>query len=154
MLIHEAWNFYREVSEEEEELKYSGLVKFFMDNPHPTEDQLEELSDELNISLNEVEERMFRLLSSLLRTLGKHNDISDDQFDQEQLQKGIEIEKEHTDDPLVAKMIAKDHLSEIPDYYSRLHDMEQSATQNDNQNTPKNRFSIRDALPTNDREQE
>lgn len=56
--------------------------------------------------------------------IGKHNDIPDDQFDPEQLQKGIEIEKEHTDSDEVAKAIAKDHLSEMPDYYTKLEQIE------------------------------
>ena len=45
----------------------------------------------------------------------------------EQLEMGIKIEMEHTDDPSVAKIIALDHLSEIPDYYTRLKKMEEDA---------------------------
>ena len=40
---------------------------------------------------------------------------------------GIRAEMEHTDDPAIAKIIAKDHLVELPDYYSRLKVMEASA---------------------------
>jgi hypothetical protein len=46
---------------------------------------------------------------------------------QQQLRIGQEVEKEHTDDPVVAKGIAKDHLSEIDDYYTRLVKMERQA---------------------------
>jgi hypothetical protein len=48
----------------------------------------------------------------------------DSDFDSEQLQAGIEVEKEHTDDPKKAKEIAKDHLSEDPDYYKKLKKIE------------------------------
>ena len=48
-------------------------------------------------------------------------------FIMEQLEKGIEIEMEHTDNPEEAKAIAKDHLFEIPDYYDRLEQMEEQA---------------------------
>lgn len=41
-----------------------------------------------------------------------------------QLTKGIEVESEHTNDKKMAKEIAMDHLSEIPDYYDRLEKME------------------------------
>lgn len=41
-----------------------------------------------------------------------------------QLEKGKEVEKEHTDDPRVAKHIAMDHVSERPDYYDRLKKIE------------------------------
>lgn len=38
----------------------------------------------------------------------------------QELQKGIKVEMEHTDDPEIAKKIAQDHLSEDPQYYSKL----------------------------------
>lgn len=41
-----------------------------------------------------------------------------------QLTKGIEVELEHTTSKSVATEIALDHLMELPDYYDRLHDME------------------------------
>jgi len=58
---------------------------------------------------------------------------SDSNFDPEQLNKGIEIELEHTHDKDLAKEITKDHLTELPNYYlkddgsSRLEIMEQDA---------------------------
>lgn len=48
----------------------------------------------------------------------------DDVFDAEQLAAGIKVEMEHTADPAIAKAIAKAHLCELPDYYSRLEQME------------------------------
>ncbi len=60
--------------------------------------------------------------------IGKHNHISDENFLEDELLKGIEIEMEHTDDPEVAKAIAKDHLAgEFFDYYTRLIKMEEEA---------------------------
>ena len=44
-----------------------------------------------------------------------------------QMTVGKEVEKEHTDDPLVAVEIATDHLEEFPDYYTRLDAMEKEA---------------------------
>lgn len=61
---------------------------------------------------------------NLQNIIGKHNDVPDDQFDAEQLAIGIEIEKEHTDNEDIAKAIAKDHLSEMPDYYTKLKTIE------------------------------
>jgi hypothetical protein len=37
-----------------------------------------------------------------------------------QLQRGIEVEMEHTTDPVTARKIALDHLREHPRYYSKL----------------------------------
>lgn len=56
--------------------------------------------------------------------VGKHNHVPDSEFNNQQLEKGIEIEYEHTDSRDVAKAIAKDHLSEDPRYYIFLEEME------------------------------
>ena len=42
-----------------------------------------------------------------------------------QLNKGIDVEVEHTKDKALAREIALDHLAELPDYYDRLQKMEQ-----------------------------
>jgi len=47
--------------------------------------------------------------------------------DPEQLRMGIKVEMEHTDDPQIAEKIARDHLMEISDYYTRLIKMEEKA---------------------------
>jgi hypothetical protein len=52
----------------------------------------------------------------------KHN-VSVD-FINSQLQKGIEVEYEHTPNKSVSKKIAMDHLVEIPNYYDLLEKME------------------------------
>ena len=59
--------------------------------------------------------------------VGRHNHIPDSEFDYVQLESGITTEYEHTNDPLIAKAIAKDHLAEICDYYTRLAKMEAEA---------------------------
>lgn len=39
---------------------------------------------------------------------------------EDQLKKGVKVEKEHTKDPELASIIASQHLDELPDYYDRL----------------------------------
>jgi predicted 3-demethylubiquinone-9 3-methyltransferase (glyoxalase superfamily) len=48
-------------------------------------------------------------------------------FDLDQLIMGIKVEQEHTTDKYTALEITMDHLEEIPDYYTRLHEMEETA---------------------------
>lgn len=58
-------------------------------------------------------------------------------FDVEQFRMGMDVELEHgsadrhtnvtNDDPLTTGKIALAHLKEFPDYYTRLHDMEEEA---------------------------
>lgn len=51
---------------------------------------------------------------------GIADNLPDDAFDADELARGTLHEMEHTDDPDVAKEIAKDHLAEDPDYYKKL----------------------------------
>lgn len=56
---------------------------------------------------------------------GKADNMPDSEFDKDALQQGTEHEMEHTDNPDIAKEIAKDHLVESPDYYKYLRLMEE-----------------------------
>lgn len=51
---------------------------------------------------------------------GKADKMQPELFNQQQLQKGIEHELEHTNDPDLAREIAMDHLSEDPKYYDHI----------------------------------
>lgn len=55
---------------------------------------------------------------------GKGDYLPDSDFDPEQLEIGIQHEMEHTKDRKLAKEIAKDHLSEDPNYYKKLKKIE------------------------------
>jgi hypothetical protein len=46
-----------------------------------------------------------------------NNDID---YDPEQLKMGIAVEHEHTNNPKIAEIIAKQHLAEDPVYYTKL----------------------------------
>jgi hypothetical protein len=48
------------------------------------------------------------------------NEKPDSEFKKDQLEKGTKSEKEHTDIPELARSIAKDHLEEVSDYYTKL----------------------------------
>lgn len=51
---------------------------------------------------------------------GKGDNTSAADVDQKELSLGLSIEAEHTDDPEIAKEIALDHLTEDPQYYSKM----------------------------------
>ena len=51
---------------------------------------------------------------------GKADGQPSSDFDPEQMKMGIKVESEHTDDPKVAEEIARDHLAEDPEYYTKL----------------------------------
>jgi hypothetical protein len=54
-----------------------------------------------------------------------------------QLEKGIKVEMEHTDDKNLAREISLDHLYELKDYYTRLSKIEESSLWNIDDITPK-----------------
>jgi hypothetical protein len=69
--------------------------------------------------------------------IGKKLGITWDKFDLEQFRMGMDVELEHglsdpatnvtNDDPLTTGKIALAHLTEFPDYYTRLAEMEKEA---------------------------
>jgi hypothetical protein len=48
-------------------------------------------------------------------------------YDLKQVLMGIKIEQEHTTNKMIALEITMDHLEKIPDYYTRLQEMEEEA---------------------------
>jgi hypothetical protein len=56
--------------------------------------------------------------------LAKEHDVPKAKID-EQTARGVKVEHEHTPDDAKAREIARDHLSEFPDYYSALDKMEE-----------------------------
>ena len=61
-----------------------------------------------------------------VKEIAEKHDVSVESIEM-QIEKGIKIEMEHTDDKSKAREISLDHLEEIPDYYDRLHEMEEEA---------------------------
>jgi len=59
------------------------------------------------------------LVEKSLEALAKKHDVSVDDL-KKQLEIGIKVEHEHTEDDDKARRIALDHLDEKPDYYTKL----------------------------------
>jgi len=114
------------IKEGNQELQ-SKIIKFINDNPNPNDDKVHVFAQSNNINPHELENEIYFLLTSLLMDVGKHKGVPDSKYDSKELKMGIEIEKEHTDNEAIAKEIAKDHLAEISDYYTRLNKMEKEA---------------------------
>ena len=90
-------------------------------------DSIGKESDKKEVKKSESTEKIKGGMSdnkSLKEIAQKHDVDIDDIL--KQLELGIKVEMEHTDDPKVAIEIAKDHLDEFPTYYSELDKMEQS----------------------------
>jgi hypothetical protein len=51
---------------------------------------------------------------------GKGDDLSEEDVDQDEFKKGLEVEMEHTRNKKIAKEITLDHLAEDKNYYTKL----------------------------------
>lgn len=92
----------------------------------PIEDEAyHALARKLNVDKHEFEDEGYAL-SAAFWANGKSKDFKGE-YNKKELEMGIDVEKEHTNDPRMAERIAKDHLAEIPDYYTRLKKMEDEA---------------------------
>lgn len=102
------------------------IIAFFKKQKNPPDKEIHAFANKEGIDEHKFEEIIYKIFSRYV-SIGKHFDMKDDEFGSEELKKGIKIESEHTDFPEIAKQIAKDHLAEIPDYYTRLIKMEEEA---------------------------
>ena len=102
------------------------VLLFFRENPSAPRADFLALDKALGITREDLENLEFELCKSLCSKIGKNVNHGDETVDEAQLEKGIEHEMEHTNDEYIARLIALDHLSEMPDYYTKL-----SAVDND-----------------------
>jgi hypothetical protein len=101
------------------------IIEFFQNNPNPSDDMVHDYAEEIGMDPDNLEEKIYELLTSLVNLKGSN--IPDNKFDSEQLKMGIEVEKEHHDNPIISKAISKAHLNEDPKYYTKLKKIEEEA---------------------------
>lgn len=89
-------------------------------------EKIQKLAKILNVPGAELDDMDEDEIFTILKNVGEHDFVPDSKFDSKQLNLGIKVEKEHTKSTLIAKLIAKDHLSEDPKYYTKLKKMESS----------------------------
>lgn len=86
-----------------------------------SEDQIDHMQEEMSEDVSEPD-----------KIEGGYGDnVPSAAFDVEQLERGIEVELEHTNDREKAEEIAKDHLMENPAYYEDLYMMETANAERD-----------------------
>lgn len=108
------------------------IIDFLSQNPAPTDQDFHQFAESQGIDTHQAESIAYALAGRYVMLLrgGKSGGQSDtSSIDPQQLEQGIQVETEHTSDPTTAKKIALDHLTEIPDYYTRLAQMEGSGEQ-------------------------
>lgn len=111
----------------EEEVK-SVIMDFLKINTSPSDEEMHDLAKKCNVDPDILEMAVYEIVGSFAGFgRAKENGFEESDADPKELRIGIRVESEHTNWPPMAKRIALDHLSEIPDYYTRLLKMEKEA---------------------------
>lgn len=110
--------FHHETQLQNVRMKETGVKrKKRMKDPRPT--------DFSRPDLKEAKDKIGKQTPSAETIAKKHNkEVAEIQA---QIDKGIKVEREHTNSDAEAHEIARDHLDEFPDYYDRLDKMEKKA---------------------------
>ena len=96
------------------------IIVFLKANPNPTDDIVHGWAEASGFDTEAVEETIYKIATAHAQQTENAQKINIE----DQLNAGIKVEMEHTDDEAVAKQIAYDHLKEDPRYYIFLKEME------------------------------
>lgn len=110
------------------------VIQFLSENENPDDEQLHQWAESKGYDVPAVEQAIYRLATKFVQFAddgrASEKGVTFDDVDPEQLAMGVEVEKEHTPDEETARRIALDHLAELPDYYTRLKEMEAQGEKN------------------------
>jgi hypothetical protein len=105
-----------------------AIIDMFTLHPEVTDDMIGKLARNLKMEEPALENEIYAIMSSFFNK-GKWVANPNVPIDPQQLQMGITEEMEHTDNPLIAERISKDHLSNGDSlYYTHLKEMENKYT--------------------------
>jgi len=96
------------------------IVKFLIDNPNPPDKKIHALAEKMGIEPDKFETIIYSILSEMIHK----PTVKESEVKPEELKMGIKVEMEHTSVLSLAKQIALTHLSELPDYYTKLKKVE------------------------------
>lgn len=111
----------------------AAIIGFFKDNPFPADADFHSFCEQNGMDTHAAESAAYALATLFVQFLtgGKSggSGMTADDVDPDQLARGIEVEKEHVENDLIAQKISLDHLTENPSYYDYLDAMEAQAKQ-------------------------
>ena len=120
-----------------------SIFDFFTQNPTPTDEQFHEFAESKGFDVQAAEAAVYVLAGKFVMFLrgGKSQGLDPNSVDPEQLEMGISVEAEHSADPATQKKIALDHLAEVPDYYTKLQQVEGQQNPEEAAETPEQEAS-------------
>ena len=114
----------------------TAIIDFFAQNPNPDDEAYHEFAEQQGFDVHSAEQIAYALAGKYVMLLrgGKSLDADMSSVDPQQLEMGMQVESEHTDDPATQKKIAMDHLVENKNYYLELAKMEGNMNSEENKN--------------------
>lgn len=111
---------------QEDKVEELPIEEFENDNQDFREEFLKKFGDKKNIQKSQQNElKGGEADNKSVKDIAESHNVTVDKI-KEQLRMGIKVEMEHTNDPKIALEIAMDHMTESPEYYTKLADMESS----------------------------
>lgn len=135
--------YYSEEGDAASELLEPRIIELFTNNPPEDDSELHAIAESWGFDPDVVETAVYKILASFLNE-GESSE-QDVEMDAEQYLMGVSVEREHTTSPFIAAKIARDHLAEDPQYYTKLKAMEHAEIEMAFQTTP----TITDSVTTN-----
>lgn len=87
-------------------------------------DRHAKLAKKLGLKQANLDSLSDKEIQVIIQNIGKHDFVDESKFSKSEIEKSIRVEYEHCNSKLVAKLIALDHLDEMPNYYTELEKME------------------------------
>jgi hypothetical protein len=111
------------------------IMAFLWKNQNPPDEAVHEWAESKGYDKHLVEQLIYQLATSYVVFLNSgraaKKGFTAKDMDPEELKKGVEVESEHSDDPLIKEKIALDHGAEFSPktYYPQLIEMEKKIKQ-------------------------
>jgi len=114
-----------ELNEQKKSPLRKNVLEYFKNKDADlSDDAIHNYAESLGTDEHKFEEEIYKVLHDFLGA-GKYVNSKEKIVpDPKELEMGIKVEMEHTVCPEISRRIALDHLTEIPDYYTRLAKME------------------------------
>jgi hypothetical protein len=109
------------------------LVDFFSTNKKPKDTKIHNLAEKLDMDPDDLETAIYSILSDFFAAGKYYSAKKKPNINEDELKAGIKVEMEHTNCPLIAEKIAKDHLIEsfpLKYYTDFLNPMEKQMEEN------------------------
>jgi predicted RNA-binding Zn-ribbon protein involved in translation (DUF1610 family) len=113
----------------------AAIKQWLIDTDNPKDEDFHAMAEGMGLDVHLAEGVAYDLVHEMSKVAAKDTipggradkKTNSKAFPKKQMEIGAEVEMEHVDDKKKAKEISRDHLTEFPDYYTRLKKMEADA---------------------------